>query len=366
MKRKMTAILAILSFLIVAVFLYNCSPIFMGNLPKGEHKKRIRQSPNYADRRFQNINPTPFLTDGFWKTMSQPSRRKLTPKNEIPTVKTDFFALNPQENLLVWFGHSSAYIQLETKRFLIDPVFSNYASPVSFFNKAFEGTSIFKTADIPDIDYLVITHDHWDHLDYSTVKELKSRIGKVVCPLGVGAHFLRWGYIASDIIEMDWNDTIKLDNDIEIYCLPARHQSGRGMRRFQSLWASFLIKSPSLTIFMSGDGGYDTHFASIGEQFGSIDFALIENGQYNTSWKHIRLFPEEALQASIDLRAKYVIPIHHSRFALSSHKWNEPLQRITTANENLENPKQVLTPKIGEVVFLNDAPQSFTQWWDFQ
>jgi len=125
-----------------------------------------------------------------------------------------------------------------------------------------------------------------------------------------------------------------------------------------------LIKSDSLTVFISGDGGYDSHFARIGTQFGSIDFALLENGQYNTSWKHIHLFPEEALQAGIDLRAKYMIPLHHSQFSLSVHEWDEPLQRITAANEKLENPQQVLTPKIGQVVFLDDATQAFTNWWE--
>jgi L-ascorbate metabolism protein UlaG (beta-lactamase superfamily) len=163
---------------------------------------------------------------------------------------------------------------------------------------------------------------------------------------------------------MDWNDVVKLENHLEIYCFPARHQSARGLRRNRSLWASFLIKSPSLTIFISGDGGYDTHFASIGEQFGTIDFALLENGQYNTMWKHIHLFPEEALQAGIDLRAKYIIPMHHSKYAISSHTWDEPLQRITAANEKLENPQQVLIPKIGEIVFLNDTTQRFTRWWE--
>ena len=295
--------------------------------------------------------------------LSQPSSKQKKPKTEISTVKTDFSALNPQENLLIWFGHSSCYIQLNGKRFLIDPIFSGYASPVSFVNKAFKGTNIYNASDIPDIDYLIITHDHWDHLDYNTVKELKPRVGKVVCPLGVGAHFVRWDFAASDIIEMDWNEMTTPDLSVEIYCLPARHFSGRALKQKQSLWASFLIKSGSHTIFISGDGGYDTHFANIGEQFGAIDFALLENGQYGNSWRYIHLHPEEVLQAGIDLRAKYIIPVHHSKFCISNHSWNEPMQRITAANDQLENPKRILTPKIGEIVFLNDTTQIFTKWW---
>jgi len=295
--------------------------------------------------------------------LSQPSSKQKKPKTEISTVKTDFSALNPQENLLIWFGHSSCYIQLNGKRFLIDPIFSGYASPVSFVNKAFKGTNIYNASDIPDIDYLIITHDHWDHLDYNTVKELKPRVGKVVCPLGVGAHFVRWDFAASDIIEMDWNEMTTPDLSVEIYCLPARHFSGRALKQKQSLWVSFLIKSGSHTIFISGDGGYDTHFANIGEQFGAIDFALLENGQYGNSWRYIHLHPEEVLQAGIDLRAKYIIPVHHSKFCISNHSWNEPMQRITAANDQLENPKRILTPKIGEIVFLNDTTQIFTKWW---
>jgi L-ascorbate metabolism protein UlaG (beta-lactamase superfamily) len=357
-------ICAVLFLTVVLVLIScSCSPKFMGRLPRGEHKERIRQSPNYRDGRFQNINDTKFLTDGVWATLTQ-SRRNLSPKNEIPVVRTNFFALDPQENLMVWFGHFSVYFQLEGKRFLVDPALSGSGSPVSFINRAFKGTDVFKPADIPDIDYLVITHDHYDHLDYRTVRELRPRVSKVVVPLGVGAHFLRWGYAASDIIEMDWNNAAQLDGGLEIYCFPARHQSARGLRRSQTLWASFLVKSESLTIFISGDTGYDTHFASIGERFGSIDFALLENGQYNTSWKYVHLFPEEVLQAGIDLRARYIFPIHHSKFTISSHTWDEPLRRITAANEKLENPQQIITPKIGEVIFLNDTTQTFTKWWE--
>jgi L-ascorbate metabolism protein UlaG (beta-lactamase superfamily) len=234
-------------------------------------------------------------------------------------VKTNLVGLNPQENILVWLGHSSYYFQVGGTRFLVDPVFSHSASPVSFANRAFKGTNIFKATDIPDIDYLVITHDHWDHLDYPTVKELKPRIRKVICPLGVGAHFARWNFDESNIIEMDWEDMVILDSCFEMHCFSAHHFSGRGFKQRQSLWASFLLKSTTLSIYMGGDSGYDTHFASIGERFDSIDFALLENGQYNKAWKYIHMQPEETLQAGIDLRAKNVIPVHHSKFAMSSH-----------------------------------------------
>ncbi|MDR1113191.1 MAG: MBL fold metallo-hydrolase [Bacteroidales bacterium] len=363
MKRKMiVGIIITVLFLIAGGIVYIHLPKF-GSTPKGERLERMRKSPNYSNGCFQNINLTPQMTESARNSIFQSSSKHRKPKNKIPTVKTELTKLNPQENLLVWFGHSSCYFQVGGKRFLVDPVLSRAASPIPFINTAFTGTDLYKPSDIPDIDYLIITHDHWDHLDYPTVKELKPRIGKVICPLGVGEHFARWNFDESGIIEMDWEDTKLLDSGFEIYCLPARHFSGRGFRHGQSLWASFLLKTNTVTIFMSGDGGYDTHFASIGNRFGSIDFALLENGQYNKAWKYIHMMPEETLQAGRDLNAKNVIPIHNSKFALSRHSWDEPMQRITAANMEHPNPLRLLTPRIGEIVFLNDTTQTFSRWW---
>ncbi|MDR1338470.1 MAG: MBL fold metallo-hydrolase, partial [Prevotellaceae bacterium] len=249
-----------LSCLVAGCTAYTCLPKF-GSVPKNERLEKVRRSPNYRDGRFQNINETPQLTESLRNAIFQSSSKRKTPKNEIPTVQTNLAELNPQENILVWFGHSSCYFQVDGKRFLVDPVFSRYASPVSFVNRAFKGTNVFEAADIPDIDYLVITHDHWDHLDYPTVKALKPRIRKVICPLGAGAHFARWNFDESTVIEMDWEDRVVLDSGFEMYCFPARHFSGRGFNQRQSLWASFLLKSATLSIYMGGDSGYDTHFA---------------------------------------------------------------------------------------------------------
>jgi L-ascorbate metabolism protein UlaG (beta-lactamase superfamily) len=322
----------------------------------------VQNSPNYRDGRFQNVHPTPQITESLWRTIFQSSSAHRKPTNEIPIVKTDLTKLNPSEDVLVWFGHSSYYFRIGGKRFLVDPVFSRAASPVSFINTVFKGTDWYKSAAIPDIDYLVITHDHWDHLDYQTIKDLKQRIGKVICPLGVGEHFVHWNFDESSILEMDWEDKITVGSDLEIYCFPARHFSGRGFRHKQSLWASFLLKSKIFTLYMGGDSGYDTHFADIGNRFGSIDLALLENGQYSHSWKFSHMQPEETLQAAKDLQAKSLLPIHNSKFTISNHSWDEPLRRISAANEKQANFR-LLTPKIGEIVFLKDTAQVFGQWW---
>ncbi len=353
--------LLLMSFVTLAI-----TPKKFGDTPNGTRKERILKSPNYRDGKFQNLNPTPQITSdkGMPSLMFDflfAKHEGLRPDSAIPAVKVDLHKLNPNEDLLIWFGHSSCYLQVGGKRVLVDPVFSKAASPVSFFNKPFKGTNIYTADDMPDIDYLIISHDHWDHLDYETVKALQPRVAKIVCPLGVGEHFERWEFDMKRLLEMDWNDSAKLDSGIEIACLPARHFSGRGVSPNQSLWASFLIKTPTLKIFIGGDGGYDTHFADIGNRFGPIDLAVLEDGQYGEGWKYIHMMPEQVVQAGKDLKAKVVLPVHNSKFALSTHPWREPLNRITQAYDG--SSFKLITPTIGERVSLQDTTFAFKQWW---
>lgn len=154
---------------------------------------------------------------------------------------------------------------------------------------------------MPDIDYLIITHDHWDHLDRGTVTALRPRIRTVVCPLGVGEHFEYWGFPKERIVELDWHEQAALDDGFTIRCLPARHFSGRGLNSNQTLWGSFLLQSPSRKIYIGGDGGYGKHFAQIGREFPDIDLAILENGQYNEAWRYIHTLPGQLAQAAKDL-----------------------------------------------------------------
>ena len=224
------------------------------------------------------------------------------------------------------------------------------ASPVSFVNRPFKGTDAYKPADMPDIDYLVISHDHWDHLDYETVMELKDRVGKVVCPLGVGEHFEYWGFDKSLLVELDWFEDAVLDEGFLLHCLPARHFSGRSLKSNQSLWASFLIETPSQKIYMGGDGGYDTHFAEIGKQYPGISLAILENGQYNEDWKYIHTMPQYLGQVAKDLKAAKILTVHHSKYALARHRWDEPLKNAADLKE--KGSWDILMPMIGEVVRL--------------
>ncbi len=352
----------IIAISVIAIIFLN-QPSF-GRLPRGERLERIQKSPNYHDGKFNNISPTQQITSNksivstafdflFGKIDG------LRPAKDLPVVKTDLKQLSRDEDLMLWLGHSSLFIRTNGKRFLLDPTLVS-ASPVSFVNKPFKGTDIYTPDDMPDIDYLIISHDHWDHLDYKTIKSLQNRIGKVICPLGVGEHFEYWGFGKDQIIELDWNEKELLEDGFMVYCLPARHFSGRGISANKTLWASYLLQTPSRNIYLSGDSGYDTHFSEIGKQF-EIDLAVLENGQYSKDWKYIHMLPECLPKAAKDLNAKTIMTVHHSKYALGMHKWSEPLETISKAAE--QNSLKLITPMIGEPVFLNDTTQIFGKWW---
>lgn len=351
-----SVVVSVIVVFAIGVVVFMNLPRF-GRLPRGERLERIKQSPHYRDNEFKNLNPTVLMTSdrgrlgSMWDFIFS-KKEGVAPEQPIPAVKTDLKHLNAEEDLMVWFGHSSYLLQLDGKRILVDPVFC-MAAPVSFINKPFPGTDIYKPEDMPDIDYLVISHDHWDHLDYRTVKQLKERIGHVICSLGVGEHFEYWGFAKEQLIELDWQESAALNSDMQVYCLPARHFSGRGLTSNQSLWASFLLTTPAQKVYIGGDSGYDTHFAEIARQHPGITLAILENGQYNENWKNIHTMPEYLGQVAMDLNAEKVITVHHSKFALSRHPWDEPLRNEQQAAK--EDSLNLIVPVIGEVVRLDDS-----------
>ena len=328
-KRKMIILALVVPLAILlggCVFLH--TPSF-GRLPTGRRLERIRLSPNYVNGEFQYPVKTVVMTStksglaAMWEFVTQP-RKDTKPKQPVPSEKVDLRNLSSEDDCIVWFGHSSYLLQIEGKRLLVDPVFYK-AAPVSWVNRPYSGTDLWKPKDLPSCDWLLISHDHWDHLDYQAVKELKSSIQKVLLPLGVGEHFERWGYPEVMLTELDWQERTDLGDGFIIYCLPARHFSGRGLKRNQSLWASFMLKTPSgRKIYIGGDSGYGPHFREIGQKFPDIDLAILENGQYNADWAQIHTLPTELPQVCRDLGAKEVITVHHSKYTLSKHPWDEP------------------------------------------
>lgn len=336
-----------------------------GSAPKGKRLERIRESPHFRDGKFHNLSVTPDLTNGanYYTVMREilSSKPHRVPAKEIPHVKTDLKSLPLNEDVLVWFGHSSYFMQIDGKKILVDPVLSGAASPLAFTTREFKGTGAYRASDIPEIDYLFISHDHWDHIDYKTLIEIKPRVSKIITGLGTGAHFERWGYDPEIIVEKDWHETEDLGDGFVVHATPARHFSGRGFVRNRALWMSFVFKTPTMNIFIGGDSGYDTHFADIGKKFGPFDLAILENGQYDMSWQLIHTLPEEVVQVAKELNASRFIPVHSAKFALGNHPWDEPLNRVAEANKNSDI--EMATPMIGEKVFLKQSGQAFREWW---
>jgi L-ascorbate metabolism protein UlaG (beta-lactamase superfamily) len=252
---------------------------------------------------------------------------------------------------------------------MTDPVF-NRASPLPSFNsnsksnffngKPFEFENPILIDDLPKVDVVIISHDHYDHLDSKAIKELSDLVDYFIVPLGVGAHLERWGVSKNKITELDWYESNNY-KDIEFTFAPSLHFSGRGVFNGNStLWGSWIVKSKSLSAYFSGDGGYSETFKKLGEEYGPFDIAFIENGAYNVDWSNVHMYPDEAVQASIDLKAEILFPIHWSKFDLSIHPWDEPIIRIT--KEAAKKNVNLATPMIGEVFELNAIPKK--SWWE--
>ena len=296
-------------------------------------KERIQASPNYQDGMFQNQEPTPQFTGDtastrstLWRFLTNKDTLRV-PKEPIPAVKTDLKSLSTDSDWLVWFGHSSYLFCLNGKRYLVDPLLKP-EWPSSTMLKAFAGTDIYRPDDLPDIDVLIITHEHWDHMDYATLRDIREHVKIVVCPLGIADYLRYWGYKDEQIIELDWFEDSAISSQlsaVRIICLPSRHFSNRLLGKpNQTLWASFMVEDGGRKVYIGGDGGYDRRFAEIHKRFGTVDLALLENGQYNASWKYIHTMPEDLEKVILDLHAKQVFTVHHDKFALSVHPWSEP------------------------------------------
>ncbi|WP_249931094.1 MBL fold metallo-hydrolase [Ramlibacter sp. 2FC] len=358
-----------LALLAALVLLGGCAylqlPEFGGH-PEGEGLQRVRRSSHYADGEFRNLIPTPVLTEGhsplsvIVSNLMHPLDH-LRPAQPVPAVKIELKALDKAQDTLVWLGHSSFFVQIAGRRILIDPVLSPFAAPQSFAVQAFDGTNVYTVDDLPEIDLLLITHDHWDHLDYPTVTKLQGKVRQVLVALGVGAHFDRWGFEPGKVREADWYEKLELGDGLAVHLVPARHYSGRGLTRNKTLWTGFVLESGQRRLLFSGDTGYGPHFKEIGQRFGSFDLAALDMGQYDPRWPHIHMTPEEAAQAARDLDARALMPAHVGRFSLARHAWNDPFERIRAASRG--RPYRLLTPRIGEALPLDGHEPGFPPWW---
>ena len=367
MKRRhvlLGGLTALLAGLVPGLWTVFRHPRF-GRLPSGEELAQLARSPNFADGAFHNQQLTTTISNNagnlsvLWDFyFGDHPRRK--PEAPLPVLHPDLHTLDQAQDAVIWLGHSSWFVQLGGRRFLIDPVFSDFAAPFSCFNRAFIGPKALTLEEMPELDALLISHDHWDHLDYPTILALKNKIRLAICPLGVGGILEDWGCSRARIRELDWNQQTTV-GDCTVHLLPARHFSGRMLARNRTLWGAFALNSPKRRLFYSGDSGYGPHFAEIGTRFSGFDLALLECGQYDKNWPEIHMKPEDTARAAQDLRARVVLPSHAGRFCIANHSWDDPFVRLCAASKN--RPFQLATPRIGECMLAGREVPTVA-WWE--
>ncbi len=384
------------------------APTF-GGKPDAQTQSRIQASANFDGKTFTNLTKTyastvdlSLFTEGdsqkqgnfLWQFIFPPKDKN--PVKPIVTQPLQLIAANAHHDAtttlkngeFVWLGHSTVLFRTADTTILTDPVFHR-ATPLSIGVKPFAMTHTPSANDMPFVDAVLISHDHYDHLDYKAIKQLRHKVGHFYVPLGVKAHLMRWGVPAAKISEFDWYESAIIGKDkdhinnstgveenkaditdgVKVTFTPTRHFSGRRIQGHrETLWGSWVVQSPDLSVYFSGDGGYSPEFANIGKRFGGFNIAFIEDGAYNERWRDVHMLPEESAQAGIDVGAKVVLPIHWGKFDLSTHHWREPVRRIKAAFDGYNAGKAeheqiaVATPRIGEVFSLQDLPTS--PWWE--
>lgn len=353
---------------IIGILFVNISPEF-GGKSSSTQKKRFEATDHYENGIFINQIETNLdmkigdlfeVMKGF--IVGVPNR---APKFELPVQHVDSLTLEQDKfkTKLIWFGHSAFLLQIDGKNILLDPMFGDVPAPHPLLgNRRYSSSLPIEIEKLPHIDAIIISHDHYDHLDYGSIQKLKSKTKSFYVPLGVGAHFQSWGVDSNDIIELDWWEQAQLDS-IQLVFTPSRHFSGRGLTdRNSTLWGSWVINGASDKLYFSGDSGYGPHFKEIGDKYGPFDFAMIECGQYDPKWSQIHMMPEESAQAGVDIGAKQIMPIHWGAFSLALHPWTDPVERILKKSQELN--LDVITPKIGEFITLDSASSEFhSKWW---
>ncbi len=336
---------------------YLSSPVYSGN--------SMVQPRNVSNGRFENTEPTTVMKAGTnWDTMYQflfKGHRDRTPTHPLPVASMQGYGAEPAAQGLrfVWLGHACVLMELEGKRILIDPAFSDRASFFSWAGpKRFQPAPI-AVKELPPIDAVLISHDHYDHLDRPTITALAGKTAIFHVPLGIAAIMEKWGVPKEKIREYAWWDERVFD-DVKIVAVPARHFSGRGLfDRNRTLWCSWVLLGKKMKVYHSGDTGMAGHFREIGNRYGPFDVAFVKMAAYHENWPDIHLNPEQAIEAGSDLGGKIIVPIHWATFDLSLHSWYEPIERFVTAAE--KNNARIITPMMGELV--DPAEHENRYWW---
>ncbi|WP_209403252.1 MBL fold metallo-hydrolase [Pseudozobellia sp. WGM2] len=351
--------------ILIAILFINLSPEFGGKI-KGEFKERLSKSSNYSDGKFKNLSKTEVMKKTDWGRSSEYfTKGDKVPDFSLPVIKKNknFLAQNTENKTrLTWFGHSAVLLEIDGNKIFLDPMLGDVPAPHPFLgSKRFNDTLPIAMDNLPELDAVLISHDHYDHLDYGSIKGLKEKVKKFYVPLGVGAHLRSWGVSPDKIIELDWWEEVNFNN-LTFVATPSRHFSGRGLfDRYSTLWCSWVIKGSQDNLFFGGDSGYDESFKKIGQKYGPFDIAMLECGQYDAQWPEIHMMPEETVQANVDLNSKVLMPIHWGAFKLGLHNWKEPIERAEKKAEVLN--VRLTSPKIGETIILSEKIFPNTKWW---
>ena len=337
-----------------------------GAKPTKADIQQYEQSPQWNGEHFVNSIPTSMaislrtLPKLLYKQFCEKKDRE--PSQPLPIVPFDkeAFVTDDHEVRYIWYGHSVVLLRIQGKNILIDPMFGSNAAPIAPFPiKRFSENTLAIIDELPTIDVVLLSHDHYDHLDYDSIQKLQSKVKQFYVALGVKRHLMKWNIAPESITEFDWWQQVNF-HDINITFTPTRHFSGRGLTdRAKSLWGGWALKTPTENIWFSGDSGYGPHFEVIGKRLGPFDFAFMECGQYNENWSQIHMFPEESVQAAIDVGVRNMMPVHWAGFALAQHTWTDPVVRFVAAAEKHECLYHV--PQLGTVQKITN--QNHTAWW---
>ena len=365
MKKFLLIIIVII--LSIGGYLMGCTSVIREN-SENLYMRRIMDSKNFNGKKFVNLSDTPIGHPGttgntimHWITGDEVREPEYKLKNFNVNLK--IYKNQPPSGLRVtWLGHSIVLIEIDGKRFLTDPMWSRRASPFKAIGPARFFKVPIELGDLPPLDGIIISHDHYDHLDEATIRKLKKRNVPFYTPLGVGKHLYKWGIPKERIKEMDWGDSIRVGKSHRIIATPARHFSGRSItRRNRTLWASFVIQGPQHKVYFSGDSGYFSGFKEIGKEHGPFDLTIIEVGAYHPNWDTVHLGPENALKAHKDLRGKIMLPIHWGTFQLAMHGWTEPAEQLMEMAQ--KEGISLSLPQPGQALVESNLTFN-SRWWE--
>ncbi|MBU9674951.1 MBL fold metallo-hydrolase [Planococcus sp. CP5-4] len=348
-------------------FLKKYAPL--GSSPNQRQRDRFAGLDNYREGKFANADEAEteiHMSEGLsmLKDSLFAGDVQRHPIGELPVAEIDWELIKSEQDSVTWFGHSSVLLSLDGHKLFIDPMLGDRASPLSFAGSLRYSKGWLEVAGrLPAIDAVLLTHDHYDHLDYESIRALKDKVGHFYVPLGVGAHLLRWGVEAQRITELNWWDEVQL-HGLTLALTPSKHFSGRGLfNRNSTLWGGWAVIGDRIRFYTSGDGGYGSHFKEIGEKYGPFDIALMEGGQYDTRWETSHMAPEQSVQAALDIRGDKMMLVHWAAFTLAFHSWTDPIERAS--KEAVRQGVELVTPQVGETLPLEKlATYTSAHWWE--